>query len=321
VPYVSKKTAIRDTIHLLNEELTECKVKLSDHLKDREKLTSSGRSSRGRSRTVSHRLIDVGAIEAVDILISDAKCKVREKKSDLKNGTTNCVVLSKNVMTLKQIFPHRTHDELRNYSRSLIKPVLDYYDNLFNDQDGDNYNTRRTVAAARLFDPFFLQNHSNDLVTLNSLIDDLKHFRYQQFSPTFLLSLKRELPKLIIKANEPFDWDSIPSSRQFQTRMQKRMKRYDIHLEDNCWRSDPGEMATRIWQWWRSLQATDAKVLPNFCYDVRLVVLSQISSCSVERVFSRLQPVRNSCKDSLFEDMLEIRMLSQCNGDLSLLHK
>jgi hypothetical protein len=320
-PYISKKTRIRDSVHLLNEELNRCKVKVADLLKDKGNLTSSGRSSRGRTRTVSQRSIDVPAIEAIDILISDAKSDLREKKDELKKRNDELRSAVEECDEFEAKFTHRTQDELRNYSRSLIRPVLDYYENLFNHESGDNYNTRRTVAAARLFDPFFLQDHSNDLVTLNALADDLKHFKYRQFSQDFILSLKRELPRLIIKANESFDWENVSSSHQFKTRLQKRMKRYDIQLDDSSWRSDPGEMATRIWQWWRSLQSTGAKEFPAFCYEVRLVVLSQLSSCSVERVFSRLQHVRNCCSDSLYEDMLEIRMLSQCNGDLSTLHR
>jgi len=51
------------------------------------------------------------------------------------------------------------------------------------------------------------------------------------------------------------------------------------------------------------------------------VVLSQLSSCSVERVFSRLQLINERCGDNLFEDMLEIRLFMQCNGDLQALYE
>ena len=49
---------------------------------------------------------------------------------------------------------------------------------------------------------------------------------------------------------------------------------------------------------------------------LRLVVLAQLSSCSVERVFSKLEKIRQVTGDNLKEDMCEVRLLLQCNGDL-----
>ena len=51
----------------------------------------------------------------------------------------------------------------------------------------------------------------------------------------------------------------------------------------------------------------------------RAVVLTQISSCAVERVFSQLKLIVESCGENLMEDMLEIRMLLRNNGDLKTL--
>ena len=49
---------------------------------------------------------------------------------------------------------------------------------------------------------------------------------------------------------------------------------------------------------------------------LRLVVLTQLSSCSVERVFSsKLENIR-ICGENLFDDMTEIRLFLQCNGDM-----
>jgi hypothetical protein len=71
-----------------------------------------------------------------------------------------------------------------------------------------------------------------------------------------------------------------------------------------------------IWEWWRVRLMVDATVLPTFRMCLRLIVLTQTSSCSVERVFSRLKMIRDACGDSNYEDMTEIRILMQCNGDL-----
>ena len=96
--------------------------------------------------------------------------------------------------------------------------------------------------------------------------------------------------------------------------MQKRIKKNPCASQN--WRDDPGEKACRIWQWWKIVFNKNAKNFPAFKLAIRLVVLSQLSSCAVERVFSRLKLIRESCKDSLYEDMLENRIMMQCNGDL-----
>jgi len=51
---------------------------------------------------------------------------------------------------------------------------------------------------------------------------------------------------------------------------------------------------------------------------IRRVVLSQLSSCSVEIVFSQLKQIRDAVGDSLFKEMLNNYMYLRCNGDLSV---
>ena len=84
---------------------------------------------------------------------------------------------------------------------------------------------------------------------------------------------------------------------------------------------NPGEKASRIWEWWR-LRICESKN-PNltfFAKAIRVVVLTQLSSCAVERVFSQLKLIRDTCGDNMMEDMLEIRMFERCNGNLSELY-
>ena len=55
---------------------------------------------------------------------------------------------------------------------------------------------------------------------------------------------------------------------------------------------------------------------------IRLIVLAQLSSCSVERVFSVLERIRQVTGEHVKEDMMvmEIRLMLQCNGDLDKLY-
>ena len=78
------------------------------------------------------------------------------------------------------------------------------------------------------------------------------------------------------------------------------------------WKQDAGEYAQHIWHW---LKRRKDK-FPYHGLAIRLIVLAQLSSCSVERVFSKLERIRQHTGDNLKEDMCEVRLLLQCNGDL-----
>ena len=79
------------------------------------------------------------------------------------------------------------------------------------------------------------------------------------------------------------------------------------------WKVDPGEYACTIWEWWKPRVDT----FPFHALTLRLVVLVQLSNFFVERVFSRLKMRRDVCGDNMKEDMNEIRIFLQYNGDLS----
>ena len=49
------------------------------------------------------------------------------------------------------------------------------------------------------------------------------------------------------------------------------------------------------------------------------MLLAQLSSCSVERVFSKLNIIRERCGEYLYDDMCEVCLFLQCHGDLTQL--
>jgi len=133
--------------------------------------------------------------------------------------------------------------------------------------------------------------------------DELVHFEHATyFAPTFIAELKKEIPLAVGHAKKDFDWDSIKPTNQYETRSQRKIKRRKLqedHLFD--WKDDPpGERACRIWEWWR-LRLRDSPKFPCFTLALRLVGLSQVSSCSVERVFSRLKLIRDTCGGNMME--------------------
>ena len=51
------------------------------------------------------------------------------------------------------------------------------------------------------------------------------------------------------------------------------------------------------------------------------MMIRKILQSDVERIFSQLKLIRDTCSDSMLEDILEIRMFEMCNGDLNDLYK
>ena len=100
--------------------------------------------------------------------------------------------------------------------------------------------------------------------------------------------------------------------------MQCRIKRHNIlSKNDMDWKKKSGEYAYCIWEWWT------ARVKEFPCHDLalRLVFMSQLPSCSVERVLSCHKLICDRCDEALYEDMLEIRVFLQCNGNHEELHE
>lgn len=114
--------------------------------------------------------------------------------------------------------------------------------------------------------------------------------------------------------NFDFDWDGMEKSRLFKSRLERRRKRLGEDNVENDWRKDPGEKATRIWEWWKPI-VVDSTSFPAFGKALRLIALIQVSSCAVERVFSQLKLIVETC-GNMFEDTLEVRMFARCNGNL-----
>jgi hypothetical protein len=319
-PMLDEEKKHIDLIAALTEQHKEALIVLEQLQASKEALTSSGTSRTGRNRRTSNRATDTGALEALTFEIIHSRGITREAEMKLKEAKRQRKELMDEYNAWKVKFPYETHDDLLQYCQSMLQPVIEYYDRLFRVEQGDYFSIRKCLRASQLFNPFFLVENRNDIVQLNSLADDMVYFECNQFSNAFISCLKREIPRLVQYASLPFQWHDVESSSSFKTRMQKRLKRcIDHDAEIGTWMDDPGEKASRIWYWWKTQVFEKNENFPEFKVAVRIVVLFQTSSCAVERVFSRLKNVRETCGDSLYEDMLEVRMMMQCNGDLDSL--
>ena len=92
------------------------------------------------------------------------------------------------------------------------------------------------------------------------------------------------MPKLVKGSKVDHDLAKIPSTRQYQNRMQKKIKRKNLPKDTvlDC-KKDTGECAQHIWKWWKLRKDK----YPYHGVDICLIIFAQLSICSVERVFSK----------------------------------
>ena len=77
------------------------------------------------------------------------------------------------------------------------------------------------------------------------------------------------------------------------------------------WKDDYIEMARRVWEWWQSNHAVPG--IPSFAVAARLVALVQVSSASVERIFSQVKLVCEATGVTPLKETAECRVLQRCN--------
>lgn len=312
--YVGRVESATKAITLATADVTAMELELT-RLNDLRQEANGGTSSRGRVRVGTARSRDNDRLESIVEELVNAKVEYKQLKKVAKE-TKECE--TKVVATFdewKTKFPHRNKVDLMEHGKNLLSPVGVYYNKQFLNEVGDCHQMRVMSEAAQIFDPIFLSKQSTaDIVTvLHYLADKLLVSNFRHFNEKFMDRLKKEMPGLVKEAKSDHDLDRIPSTRQHQTRMQTKIKRKKLPKDTVLdWKKDAGEYAQRIWKWWKPRNDK----FPCHGLAIRLIVLAQLSSCSVERVFSKLERIRKATGDSLKEDMCEIRLMLQVNGDL-----
>ena len=303
-----------DAMLSVMQEMKE-KIKALDEEKESIKKTTS-RSGRRGTRTVE-TLTEDDISRLLEIASETAKLNLelkRKRKEDKELKEKLSQVES--AFTQWQLeFPYRTLESLVQHGKDILKPAADYFYNIFQKEDGECHHTLEIAEAAQMFNPIFLAGLSDSdvEVVLHDLAEKLKATKFKQFeSDTFMRRLKEEMPKVLNAAKRDHGLDKYAPSRRYKTRLQRRIRRLGKDESELDWKEDGGEYAERIWQWWKARK----KHYPMHYLALRLIVLIQLSSCSVERVFSKLKEIRDAVGDRMLEDISEIRLLLQCNGDL-----
>jgi hypothetical protein len=232
-----------------------------------------------------------------------------------------------------------TKDDFVEYGKAAVEPGFDYYKGLYNDPSGEMYQIKEAFRAATVFNALVLAELT--LPTAELLVDDLKHFGFNEFTGPFLENLKRELPLLLQHARKPFDWSALPGAAAYDLRLKRELERKAKSAgaasaastsslpaetiapeeperstldEVTSWRDDPSEKARRIWAWWVVRVKGPAAPFKYWPTALRLVALVQPSSAAVERLFSQLKLILDQIGDNALEESIEGRLFTRFNA-------
>jgi hypothetical protein len=132
-------------------------------------------------------------------------------------------------------------------------------------------------------------------------IDDLSHFGFSKLTPIFLGRMKEEIKEYQrLARDQSFDWDSLPGAAQWAAAQKDNGK---------PWQLDTSEKCRRVWEWW----IIHRHNLTFFKVAVRLVVLIQVSSAAVERIFSQLKLILETTQQHTLHDAIELRLFERVN--------
>lgn len=187
-------------------------------------------------------------------------------------------------------------------------PSLWYYKNTFLSDNGAMRQFRTAMEAASVLNPFILKDCS--LEKARCLIGMLRTFGFRRFTESFLQKLQNKAGRLITAAKAPYDWDSVEGAEEYNKAPRKKNEKDSTTIQTSrevryeSWEEDPSEKSRRIWYWWKDHKPE----FEDFATAVRLVGLVQVSSASVERLFSQLKLVVDSVGQSMLEETLEARL-------------
>ena len=190
-------------------------------------------------------------------------------------------------------------EEFKQHGINCVAPGFTYFAQKFIEPNGPYYNVYQAYHAASLFNPLKIRGKS--LAFMEALIDKLHHFKCSEMDrPAFLVLVKRELPFYIsiLEGIQEEYWSTLVGAAEYDKKAAlKRQKEandpsdhnLETYYDRTAWKDDEAEVARRAWEWWKVHKGT----LPKLALCVRLVVLVQVSSASVDdalllRLFSRV---------------------------------
>ena len=153
------------------------------------------------------------------------------------------------------------------------------------------------------------------------------NLKFPEFTTLFKKKASKEVPLLLATYAKNFNFENIRGVEEWKrnkeaARLRKQshegINDVDVGLESNTneefrdWKLDPIERARRIGIWWEEHYSC-FKYLNKA---MGLISLIQTSSCFVERAFSQLKIIVDTCGTQMLEDQIELRMYHRMNNAL-----
>ena len=85
-PFLEKKRRLILEVYTQKNNVERAKSHIDTKVKERNEVTSGGKSSRERSRIISHRLINTDSIQEINLEIVAAKAVLKEKKQEVRKA-------------------------------------------------------------------------------------------------------------------------------------------------------------------------------------------------------------------------------------------
>jgi hypothetical protein len=214
-------------------------------------------------------------------------------------STSVAVAIALVLYLLLLFFPGINIQDFLAHGTAIVKQGFDYFESKVIDPEGTYYEIMHCYRGAKLFNPLVAKYLR--IQELEALADDLSNFKFVAFTPAFLGRLKKDIPRYMNLLGAPFDWESLPGASEWASKQKE---------PNRDWQEDQLEVARRIWEWWRIHRE-------KFHYmkeAVRLVVLVQVSSAAVERVFSRLRLILETTQEGVLHDAITIRLFEAVNS-------
>jgi len=206
-----------------------------------------------------------------------------------------------------------TEADFRDHGIKVVTPIFDDYRRLFLTPTGDYFKISAAYHAARVLNPLIAAEMSN--VQVEEAVRQLKEFGFDEFRDGggIIDEIVKEIPNYLarVRSTGVQFWNSVEGADEYDVKLAAKAVEEPEKYQNFTWKSDPIEKARRIWEWWRVNHNHPGMF--HFAQAARLVALVQVSSASVERVFSQVKLICETTGVSPLEQNLQIRLFERCN--------
>lgn len=206
---------------------------------------------------------------------------------------------------------YSTYEDFVDLGKETVRPMINHYVKNFVTPEGDYKTLTCAYKAARVLNPLVASAMTKE--EMIDAINDLKHFKFDEFRPGhgILDQMIAEIPdyvRVLHSTSESF-WSLVEGAAEYDKAHQKKFEKDGGGIFQNMWKHDRIEKSRRVWEWWRAKHVQ----LEFFSIAARLVALVQISTSSVERIFSIVKRVIEMTGCNALEDNIETRLMEIFN--------